>query len=205
MENKSYTVFLLSLTLAISPGVYGANLFKWVDKEGNTHFGDAIPAEYVKEKHEEISNTGRVTVAHERSKTKKELRIAQEQKNQEERLNKERLAKRSVIDEYDRILLDTYLTEKDLARTKDRRIATLSGTIRLTENNIQLMNKTITQLSIDAKERDNKKKILSQLKIAKAQLLDYKSFISKKKKEQNHIQTTFDQDLKRFRLLKGQL
>ncbi|VAW86354.1 hypothetical protein MNBD_GAMMA16-1743 [hydrothermal vent metagenome] len=204
MANKNQTVFLLSLILAISPGVYGANLFKWVDKEGNTHFGDAIPAEYVKEQHEEISNTGRVTIAHKRAKTKEELRIAQEQKDEAERLDKERLARKSIIDESDRILLDTYLTEKDLTRTKDRRIATLAGTIRLTENNIRLLNKTIDQLTIDAKEHDNEKKILRQLKIAKAQLFDYKNFISKKKKEQSHIRTTFDQDLERFRFLKDQ-
>lgn len=203
MANKNHTIFLLSLTLAISPGVYGASLFKWVDKEGNTHFGDTIPAEYVKEKHEEISHTGRVTVAHERSKTKKELRIAQEQKKQAERLEKERLTKKSIIDEYDRILLDTYLTEKDLSRTKDRRIATIAGTIRLTEDNIKLLNKTIDQFSIEVKEHNDEKNIWRQLKIAKAQLSDYKNFIFKKKKEQDHIRTTFDQDLERFRTLKG--
>ncbi len=202
MENKSHALFLLFFILAISSGVYGASLFKWVDSEGNTHFGDAIPAEYVKEKHEEISNTGRVTIAHERSKTKEELRIAQEQKKQAERLDKERLAKKNMIDEYDRILLDTYLTEKDLSRTRDRRIATLSGTIRLTENNIKLLNKAIDQLTTETKN-NNEGNIFRQLKIAQAQLLDYKNFISKKKKEQNQIRTVFDQDLERFRSLKG--
>jgi len=203
MTNKNHTIFLLSLALSISPGVYGASLFKWVDKEGNTHFGDAIPAEYVKEKHEEISTTGRVTIAHERSKTKEELRIIQEQKKQAERLNKERLAKKNIIDEYDRILLDTYLTEKDLSRTRDRRIATISGTIRLTENNIKLLNKTIDQLTTETKEHNDERNTFRQLKMAQAQLLDYKNFISKKKKEQNYIRTAFDQDLERFRTLKG--
>ncbi len=202
--HKHYSILLLSLSLAISPSVYGA-LYKWVDNEGNTHFGDAIPAEYVKEKHQEMSKSGIVTSTYQRAKTEQEIRQAEEQKILEERLNKERLAKQSIVDEYDRILLDTYLTEKDLSRTKDRRIATIGGTIRLTESNIDMLNKTVGQLKREAEDNADNKKILKQLKMAQAQLLDYENFIVKKRREQNNIRARFDQDLKRFRDLKGLL
>ncbi len=203
MTNKSYSILILSLTLATSSGVYAASLYKWVDHEGNTHFGDAIPAEYVKEKYQEMSKSGIVTTTHQRTKTEQEIRKAEEQKALTERLNKERLAKQTIIDEYDRILLDTYLTEKDLSRTKDRRIATIGGTIRLTRSNIGMLNKTVNQLKKEVEEDADNKKIWKQLKMAKTQLLDYENFISKKKKEQNEIRTRFDQDIKRFRALKG--
>ncbi|NOY72135.1 MAG: DUF4124 domain-containing protein [Gammaproteobacteria bacterium] len=202
MTKKHYSILILSLTLATSSGVYGA-LYKWVDSEGNTHFGDAIPAEYVKEKYQEMSKSGIVTTTHQRTKTEQEIRKAEEQKALEARLAKERLAKKNIIDEYDRILLDTYLTEKDLSRTKDRRIATIGGTIRLTKSNIDMLNKTVHQLKKEVEEDTDNKKIRKQLKMAKAQLLDYENFISKKKREQNEIRTRFDQDIKRFRTLKG--
>ena len=203
MAKKYHFLCIIPLTLAISTGAYGG-LYKWVDENGNTHFGDAIPPEYVKKQHNEMSKSGIVTTTHEREKTKAEVQQAKKEKALAKRLEKERIAKEKAQNEADRILLDTYLTATDLSRTKDRRIATIEGTIRLTQNNIELLSKTLKQLKKDVIEHADDEQIMQQLKMAKAQLLDYEKFIDKKKKEQNEIRTEFDQDLRRFKALKGQ-
>jgi len=58
---------LIALALALAPGAAAAansgKIYRWVDENGVVHFGDAIPPEYSKERHEVLDERGvRTTV-----------------------------------------------------------------------------------------------------------------------------------------------
>ena len=60
MNYKLISFFLLFFicTLPVQ-----AKMYKWVDEEGNTHFGDKIPNKYLHKKHKELNDQGAVVKA----------------------------------------------------------------------------------------------------------------------------------------------
>ena len=95
-----------------------AKMYKWVDENGQMHFGDKIPPKYVVKEHEELNEQGVTTKVREAAKTP-------EQKAEEKRLEREQ--KKAELEEKrkqqrDRVLLDTYTTERDLIVARDSRL-----------------------------------------------------------------------------------
>ena len=64
--NHRPALLALAISLALSPGLVhaqgaqskGAKSYKWVDEQGVTHYGDAVPPEYSKQGRSELNAQG---------------------------------------------------------------------------------------------------------------------------------------------------
>ena len=145
----------ISIVILMAPWHAQATLYKWVDEEGRVHFGDRIPPRYLLKEHEELNERGVVLKHRAAAKTT-------EQKAEEKRLEKER--KKAELAEKkqrqrDRVLLDTYTTERDLIVARNSRLDAVDSQIQLAEtiisdsnNNIALLEKQVTQIKASNRE-----------------------------------------------------
>ena len=202
-------LFIYTLLSLLFIQAHAGKLYKWVDEEGNVFFSDQIPPSDIKHKHSTFTDSGFEVESVEKQKSREQLlkekqlaeeqkRIAEEKKREEDRIKAKKLA-------YDRQLLDSYVTEDDLIMMRDRQIATIEGTITLTQSNIDKLKLQLDKLSSKAKnldpENERDQKALKELRSTRDQLEEYQEFIDRQRLEQIQLRTQFNQDLKRLRQL----
>lgn len=194
------TAVLLSSSFAVQ-----AKMYKWIDEDGQMHFGDKIPPRYLVKEHDEINEQGVVLKHKERAKTT-------EEKAEEYRLERER--KKVALAEKrkkqrDRVLLDTYTTERDLIVARDSRLEAIESQIRLAEtiindsnNKLGSMETKITQIKASNREvpPDLYKKIDSEKQQVKVQTEVMNNHIKRRDK----ISVQFDDYIERFKVLKSE-
>lgn len=194
------TAVLLSSSFAVQ-----AKMYKWIDEDGQMHFGDKIPPRYLVKAHDEINEQGVVLKHKERAKTT-------EEKAEEYRLERERkkvaLAEKKKK-QRDRVLLDTYTTERDLIVARDSRLEAVESQVRLAEtiindsnNKLGSMEKKITQIKASnrAVPPDLYKKIDSEKQQVKVQTEVMNNHIKRRDK----ISVQFDDYIERFKVLKAE-
>ncbi len=202
MKYKIIPIFLL-LTFSIFS--VQAKLYKWVDEQGQTHFGDSIPAQYLLKKHQELNQHGDVikhfpaaeTAAQKAEKRRlqaKQKKIAQQKRKAQQR---------------DRVLLDTYTTERDLTLARDARLDAIDSQINLAKsiikdssNKIKALNTQIA--TIKASARKVPKYIFDQLKNEKQQVKIHSRVAANDQKRRDEISLQFNGYIKRFKVLKAQ-
>ena len=110
---------------AAARGSASDSLYKWVDDQGVTHYGDRVPPEYAhKERYVLNERAVRVNVLP-AEKTAEEL--AEEARKAEIAALARRAAEEQA--ERDRILLDTYLSVEEIEMLRDRRVTALDAQI----------------------------------------------------------------------------
>ena len=112
MNRRSLTLLLI-LALPISAAAQ-QKLYRWVDSEGVTHYGDSIPAEYAEIERHVVNDHGISVDVLRAKKTAEE--IAEEERQKELTLQAE-LRRRA-----DQALLATYLTVDEILMHRDRRV-----------------------------------------------------------------------------------
>ena len=123
---RSVCLPLILVICAIAAPVQ-ARLYKWIDENGQVHYGDSVPAEYLSKEHKELNEQG-LSV--------KEVEAAETDEQRAERLRQEQVKKRkeqraAEQRQRDRVLLDTYTTERDLVAARDARIEAVGSQIQL--------------------------------------------------------------------------
>ena len=134
-----HTIFVV---LLMSSWSAHAVMYKWLDEDGRVHFGDRIPIKYQLKEHDEVNQHGIVVKHKDAAKTKAEKeeakRLAKEQKKLELMAKKEK--------QRDRVLLDTYTTERDLIVARSSRLDAVGSQIQLAETIISDSSTTIEAL-----------------------------------------------------------
>ena len=152
-----------------------------------------------------MNEQGRTVEVYEAAKTPEEIAEAK-------RLRAIKKQQRKIAEEQarkDNVLLATYSSENDLLKTRDSRLASLEGLIQLTHRRIRSMNYRIKQLTEDAADYERSGRpvpdmLTRQIENIRLQTAENESFIELKRKEQEAINESFEQDILRFRALKRQ-
>ena len=198
-----FTLFTVSVVLLSCSLSAQAKMYKWVDEEGQMHFGDKIPHKYLVKEHDELNEHGVKTKHQEAEKTA-------EEKAEAIRLEQEREAaslaekKRKQLD---RVVFDTYTTERDLIVARDSRLDSLATQIQLSEAfisdaniKIESMEKQVAEIkesshevSIDLYKRieSEKQEVALQTKVMDSH---------KKRSDETALQ--FNAYIERFRAIK---
>lgn len=202
MKKRIIPVFFLCACCSLP---LQAKLYKWVDENGQTHFGDRIPPKYLVKKHEVLNQNGDVVKAYKAAETPEE-RAA--------RLKKERERKRAEMEkkkkqQRDRVLLDTYTTERDLIVARDSRLEAVDSQINLARSIIDDANRKITSLNkriaaLKAAGKTPPKDMFKQLENEKQQIKLHSAVIKQHQKRRKQIETQFNDYIKRFRILKAE-
>jgi hypothetical protein len=69
MRFSQFMIFVMSVCFAASAQ---SGLYRWVDENGTVHYGDKVPAKYLKKEHDELNEQGTTIKKHDRAMTAEE-------------------------------------------------------------------------------------------------------------------------------------
>ena len=196
------SVLLVTLCIAGGTDTSGRKMYKWVDAQGVTHYGDQIPPEYASQEGEVVNKQG-VAVSHlEAQKTPEQL--AEEERK---RLEAERSANR------DKNLLNTYVSVQEIERLRDQRLNLLSDQIKVTNQFLETLNGKLKKLraasmnfkpySADPKAPPMSDQIADDLVRVSNDIRTQQANLQEKRTEEANMRQQFDSDIARFKELKG--
>jgi len=195
----------LAIILASAAFSAQANMYRWVDDEGQIHFGDKIPPKYLVKEHDELNEQG-VKVKHQpAAKTPEEKAADRRLKREQKKVALVEKRKR----QRDRVLLDTYTTERDLIVARDSRLDAVGSQIQLAETiisdsnkKIEAMDKQITE--IRASSREVPLALYDRLENEKQQVIVQSKVMAAHKKRRDEVSKQFNGYIKRFKVLKAE-
>jgi hypothetical protein len=196
----------LSLLAAAAPAhaaeSNGRKLYKWVDEQGVTHYGDHIPPEYASQE-QHIVNAQGIETAHVDAQKTAEQVAAEEQK----RLDAEQRASR------DKNLLNTYSSVAEIERLRDQRLALLSDQIKVTGQFLEILDGRLKKLrltsvhfkpySLDPKAPPMSDQFAEDLVRVSNDMRTQEQNLLEKHSEEATMRKQFESDIARFRELKG--
>ena len=204
---------IATLLLPISASADGKKIQCWTDDKGHRSCGDYVPPEYAKKEVQVINQQGLVVQKKERELSPAEQEAA-DRKAQAEINDAQNARKRAA---YDRFLLDTYSSVKELEKARDLRVVTLDSRISLAEKAVLDNQKTLDDLrsrapkapaagadskAVAATDKVNEK-LKKQIQSFETTLADNMQAIATMKKEREQTVTKFGEDIQRWQQLKA--
>ena len=193
--------FLAFVVVLISSSfIVQAKMYKWVDEDGNMHFGDKIPAKYLAKEHEELNERGLKTRHKEAEKTAAEKAEDKRRKQELEQAARDAEKKKRL----DRVLLDAYDSERDLIKARDSRLDDVALQIQLSEAVINGSSKKLASLEkkvAQAKSSNHEvpANLYSGIEIEKKQIATQNRVMASHNKRSEEISLKYDDYIKRFR------
>jgi len=202
MHNVLFTVSVVLLSCTFTAQ---AKMYKWLDEEGQVHFGDKIPPRYLVKEHEELNEQGVTTKHREAAKTPEEK--AEERRLLKEQKKADLIAKKKK--QRDRVLLDTYTTERDLVLARDSRLDAVGSQIHLAESIIKDSNKNIESMEqqiteIQASGREVPLDLYDRIDNEKQQVEIQTRVKKNHEKRRDEISIQFNGYIERFKVLKAE-
>jgi len=207
---KNVTWILCTALLLAAPGFApatttpndGRKLYKWVDSQGITHYGDRIPPEYAAQEKEVVNFQGVEMEKLEAQKTPDQL-AAEDQK----RLDAQHSAMR------DRNLLNTYASVQEIERLRDQRLSLLTDQIKVTGSFLEVLNGKLKKLrassmyyrpySANAKAAPMPDQIAEDLVRVDNDIHTQEQNLRQRHVEEDTMSKQFESDIGRFKELKG--
>ena len=177
-------------------------LYKWVDKQGVTHYGSSIPPEYAAQQSEQLDSQGKVVKVQEAQKTPEQ--IAAEQQAQAAAAQQAQAAVAAKA--HDQVLLDTYTSTADMERDRDSKLASIDAQINVFNRAIGGLQTTLADLQGRSNELASKNKpvtpqLQKQIDDAKAQLIANQQQLLQEQKNKQDVAAQFTTDIARFNQL----
>lgn len=179
-----------------------AKLFKWVDEQGTTHYGETIPPEYADRSSQTIDKGRVVNRSEEYDPNKLQaMQEAAEKKKADEAAAAEQKRR-------DNALLNTYSNEKEIDLARNRSVQLLEARVKSFSTMARSAQETVDGLN---KEMEGDKKagktspqsLLNDLASSQARLARLQKDLANAEKEIADAKIRFDADLARYRELKG--
>jgi hypothetical protein len=199
---------LCAATLLASPGFAtgpannGRVVYKWVDEQGVTHYGDHIPPEYSAQEQHVINSQGVEISRLEAQKTPEQL-AAEDQKKAEAEQNRNR----------DRNLLTTYASVQEIERLRDQRVTLVSDQIKVTSQFLEVLNGRLQKLrdgsthykpySSDPNAPAMPDQFAEDLVRVGNDIRTQQQNLREKHSEETAMSKQFESDIERFKELKG--
>jgi len=197
---KLLTALIVGLTLSF-PAM--ATLYKWVDDNGTTHYGQTIPPEYADKDHEVLNKSGRV-IQTEEVMTPERRRA----KEKQDAINRQKTEAALEQQRHDRTLLDTYsnVNEIDMART--RNLQQIDARINAINAYIKSANDNLAALQAEADHYNKAKRkvpysLRQDLQITKERLSQLQQDLQGPEAEKTAMQARFAADKARYIQLTG--
>ena len=205
---KHPTLFLCAALLAAAwatvdaspPG--GRKLYKWVDDQGLTHYGDRIPPEYAAQEQHVINAQGVETSRIDAQKSADQV-AAEEAQRQLAAQNAAR----------DKNLLITYASVPEIERLRDQRLGLLADQVKVTAAYLEVLDGKLRQLrttsehfrpySNDPKAPPLPDQVAEDLVRVDADIRTQRENLRAKRAEAAAMSKQFESDIARFKELRG--
>jgi Domain of unknown function (DUF4124) len=204
LKNAAWILWAVTLLasqgFAATPG--GRTLYKWVDEQGITHYGDHIPPEYAAQEQHVINSHG-IEIGHLDAQKSPEQLALEEQK----RLDAEQARNR------DHNLLSTYASVQEIERLRDQRVTLLSDQIKVTSQFLEVLNGKLKKMRL-ASERFKPyssepnapampDQFAEDLVRVQNDIHTQEQNLKEKSSEESTMSRQFESDIARFKELKG--
>lgn len=197
---KLFVALFTGLTLSLP---VAAKLYKWVDDNGTTHYGETIPPEYANKDRVELNKEGRVIKNDE--VITPERRLAKEQEGAKKR---EDAAAALEQQRHDRTLINTYSNVQEIELARSRSMQQVDARINVLNSSVKAANDKILALQ---KEADNDTKanrkipdsLQEDLRDVQARLTKLQQDLEKPNAEKAALEARFAADKTRYMELTG--
>ena len=176
-----------------------AKLYKWVDNQGITHYGEVIPPEYANRDTKELDH-GRVTDRKETFDTDKFKSDKVEAPEDKAALEARRR---------DSALLNSYSNEKEIDLARDRNLLQIEARINSYTTLKKSVQETLNGLHQEGDARTKKgwkipQSLTDDISATEARVADLDKNLAENQKELEAVKARYEADKLRYRELKGQ-
>ena len=192
------------LVPGISAAKDGTGIKKCQDATGRWHYGDAAATACAESKVTVINKQGIKTKVIDAPLSAAELKERESRKAEIE--SEEGRAKQQT--QRDEILRTTYAHEADILYIRDRKVAQLDASIKASTDTLNPLRATLQRMEAQA-EAEKKSGAASEQTVkgieqTRSQIAKHEAAIGQRRQEQAAIKAQAEQDLVRYRELKGQ-
>ncbi len=206
MKMPLFRSLLPLVLLALVSGPAAAQkLYKWVDENGQVHYGDKIPPEYANQDREVLNKQGLSVGREEGAETAEEARARQEREKQAKAAEEQ--AQR------DRMLLATYQNVDEIELLRARRLDQIDAQLTIQEQSLtNLKARHAEQVkrasryqpaNKDPKAPPMPEGMAEDIARAESDIRTQQLNLDKRRKERSALNQQFDADVARFKELRG--
>lgn len=175
-----------------------AKLYKWVDKNGQTHYGETIPPEY--------ANTD--TKTFDKGRVKDRSDGFDKAKQEESKIDPEVAKAAKEAKRRDEALLNTYSSEKEIDLSRDRNLLQVEARVNSYTTMLKSAKESLEALhkeSEDLIKRDRKipQSLTEDIAEGEALVAKRQKELDVSQKELDGVKARYDADKQRYRELKG--
>lgn len=203
-----YVTGLIAALMLVAAGASAAadtgerKLFKWVDNQGQVHYGDHVPDEYATQERHVFNKQGVEVEKVDAQKTPEQA---------EAEAQKEAAAENSL--KRDHNLLSTYASIQEIERLRDQRLGLVADQIKVSMQFLEILHGRLEKLRDDAmrfKPYSDKPKaprlpdlMAEDLARVGGDIRTQEENLRQKRGEETELRSQFGADIVRFKELKG--
>ena len=206
MRKKAISALaLLSLAPLTLHAASTERVYKWVDEDGQVHYGDSIPAQY-SDLPKQVLNEHAVKVQDIEGRKTDEQRAA-EAAAAELQMQKDLQARA------DQALLATYLSVEEIVMHRDRRVELFQAQARVTELYLRNLERRLTKLKRDAEKYRPYSEdpdapmidpgLVADINETQETIARHQQNLLKFQEDERTMVARFEGDINRFKRLKG--
>jgi hypothetical protein len=180
-----------------------AKMYKWVDDNGITHYGETVPPEYANKDRVELNPAGRV-IKNEEAMTPerrqaKELEEAKKRDEEKATIEQQR---------HDKTLVNTYSSVKEIELARNRSAQQIDARINVIGSLLKAANENLTSLQMESdgyaqKNKEIPESLKSDLQEAQSRVEKLNKDIAKPLADKAAIEAKYDADKARYIELTG--
>lgn len=175
-----------------------AKLYKWVDSNGTTHYGETIPPEYASKEAVKLEK-GRI---HQRDDDRPKQGQKQAIRDPEAEKN------RIEVERHDNALLNTYSSEKEIDLARDRNLQQVEARINSYSTLLKSAGENLTSLQQEQErlvqqKRKIPKSLEEDLDEAQQRIKNFQADLDRSQQELETVKARYAADKARYRELKG--
>lgn len=203
-KSAIFLAALASLALSLPAS---AKLYKWVDDQGVTHYGETIPPEYANKDSAELNQSGRVIKTKD-VLTPEELAAQREAKAQADAKQREATKARLEKKRHDEMLINTYSSSAEIDLTRKRNLQQIELRITGINSQIKIVNDNLLGLQKEAdaytkRNRPIPPSLMEDVKETEVRLEKLQKDLEKPTAEKAALNARFDADKARYHELTG--
>lgn len=196
-------ILLLVLPLALAAStVHAQSVYRWVDDEGETHYGQTVPPEFKDYGYVRLGPDGMVRERVEPALSQEEIAERRRQRAQQAR---QEAAERSQ-EARDRMLLATYSSEEELRKTLDMQLAGLESqrastrmALNLVENRFETLVGRAARLNREGRPVPDR--LQTDIEETRAELRNLRGDLERLAERKQEAHDRFSANLERYREL----
>lgn len=179
-----------------------AQMYKWIDDKGTTHYGESIPPEYANKDRIEMNN-GRVT-------KKVEIMSVEDRLAKKEAAAKKLEADKVALDQkrHDATLTNTYSNSDEVDLARKRNLQQVEAQITNNQSQLKIANDGLLSLQQEAAKSTKANKpvpvsLQEELQQSQTQVAKLQKNLDKSLAEKSAVEAKFDADKARYKELTG--